>query len=66
MTLPDAFTTASPDVRDAALALLDEVSAPLSQRQIRKALEKSGHSCLRSRRMARSLRSLQIIALMPA
>jgi hypothetical protein len=65
MTLPHAITGASPDVRDAALALLDEISAPLTQRQIQKALEKAGHSRLRSRRMAKALEPLHLIALLP-
>jgi hypothetical protein len=48
----DALKAAPPEVRAAALAVLDQVSAPLTERQLAK-------------RLARALRKLDIIAVAP-
>ena len=62
MTVSDALRAAPAEVRDAALALLDAVSAPLTERELAAAFRASGHPRLKARRMARALRSLDIIA----
>ena len=58
----EALRAAPADVRTAALALLDEVSAPLTERQLAKALRRKGIGLLETRRIARSLRKLDVIA----
>ncbi|MEG3178739.1 hypothetical protein U1872_21110 [Sphingomonas sp. RB3P16] len=61
----DALKTASPEVRAATLALLDQVSAPLTERQLTRALRANGIGLLDAKRMARALRKLDIIAVAP-
>ena len=61
----DALKTAPPDVRDAALAVLDQVSAPLSERQLASAFRANGVGLLDAKRMARALRKFDIIAVAP-
>ena len=61
----DALKAAPPEVRAAALAVLDQVSAPLIERQIAGAFRASGIGLLDAKRMARALRKLDIIAVAP-
>lgn len=61
MNPPAALQAAPADVREAALDLLDALSAPLSERQLVTALRQGGVSMLSARRIARSLRKLDII-----
>lgn len=58
----DALNAAPAEVREAALDLLDAVSAPLTERQLVTALRQGGLGVLKARRVARSLRKLDIIA----
>lgn len=58
----DALHAAPAEVREAALNLLDAVSAPLTERQLALALRQSGLGVLEARRVARSLRKLDVIA----
>jgi hypothetical protein len=58
----DALHAAPAEVREAALDLLDAVSAPLTERQLVTALRQSGLGVLEARQVARSLRKLDIIA----
>lgn len=59
----DPLQAAPADVRAAALALLDEVSAPLSERQLASAFRANGFGLLEAKRMARALRKLDIVAI---
>ena len=61
----NALKAASPEVRAAALAVLNQVSAPLTERQLARALRASGVGLLDAKRMARALRKLDIIAVAP-
>jgi len=61
----DALETAPPAVRAAAFALLDQVSAPLTERQLAGAFRAHGIGLLDAKRMARALRKLDIIAVAP-
>jgi hypothetical protein len=61
----DALKTAPPEVRAAALAVLDQVSAPLTERQLAGAFRANGIGLLDAKRMARALRKLDIIAVAP-
>jgi DNA-binding transcriptional ArsR family regulator len=58
-----ALQAAPAPVRTAALALLDQVSAPLTERQLASAFRAHGIGLLEARRMARALRKLDIIAI---
>ena len=61
----DALKAAPPEVRAAALAVLDQVSAPLTERQLASAFRAQGIGLLDAKRMARALRKLNIIAVAP-
>ena len=61
----DALKAAPPEVRAAALAVLDQVSAPLTERQLARAFRAHGGGLLDAKRMARALRKLDIIAVAP-
>ena len=65
MTALDALKAAPPEVRAAALAVLDEVSSPLTERQLALAFRASGIGLPEAKRMARALRKLDIIAVAP-
>jgi hypothetical protein len=62
MNALDALKTAPLEVRTAALALLDQVSSPLTERQLVGAFRANGVGLLDAKRMARALRKLDIIA----
>ena len=61
----DALKAASPEVRAAALAVLDQLSAPLTERQLASALRAQRIGLLDAKRMARAVRKLDIIAVAP-
>ena len=61
----NALKNAPPEVRAAALAVLDQVSAPLTERQLAGAFRAHGLGLLDAKRMARALRKLDIIAVTP-
>ena len=61
----DALKAAPPEVRAAALAVLDQLSAPLTERQLASALRAQRIGLLDAKRMARALRKLDIIAVAP-
>lgn len=65
MNAIEAINAAPPHVRTAALALLDQVSAPLTDRQLVAAFRSRGFGWIEARRMARALRRLDIIAITP-
>lgn len=53
------------DVRSAALALLDEMSAPLAPRELERALQTGGLTRTQARRAMHALRSVHVVALVP-
>ena len=61
----DALKDAPTEVRAAALAVLDQVLAPLTERQFARAFRAHGVGLLDAKRMARALRKLDIIAVAP-
>ncbi|RZL78128.1 MAG: hypothetical protein EOP66_08105 [Sphingomonas sp.] len=61
----DALKAAPTEVRAAALAVLDQVSAPLTKRQLASAFRAHGIGLLDAKRMARALRKLDIIVVAP-
>ena len=54
-----------PEARAAALTVLDQVSAPLTERQLARSLRAIGIGLLDAKRMARALRKLDILAVAP-
>lgn len=63
MNADEALRAAPANVRSAALALLDEVSAPLTERQLATAFRAQGYRRSEARKLARGLRNLDIIAI---
>ena len=63
MTRLNKLRAASPEVRDLALALLDEMSAPMSPREIEAALCRNGFSRSKARPIVNVLKHLPIIAI---
>ena len=61
----DALKASPPEVRAAALAVVDQVSAPLTKRQLAGAFRAHGIGLLDAKRKARALRKLDIIAVAP-
>jgi hypothetical protein len=61
-TLTDRIMAMSPEAREAALMVLDEISRPLSPRDIEHALRRVGVDRSRSTLFASSLKKLHIIA----
>ena len=61
----DALKAVPPEVRAAALAVLDQVSAPLTERQLVRAFRANGIGLLDARQMARALRKFAIIVVAP-
>ncbi len=53
------------DVRSAALALLDDLSAPLAPRDLERALQTGGLTRTQARRAMHALRSVHVVALVP-
>lgn len=62
MTALDKLRAASPEVRDLALALLDEVSAPMHPREIERELCHNGFTRSQARPIVNALKGLPIIA----
>jgi hypothetical protein len=58
----EKIMAARPEVRKAALELLDEVSAPMQAREIEKALCRNGFTRSKARPIVNALRNLPIIA----
>lgn len=56
---------APPEVRAAALSLLDEMSEPLSPRQLERTLQDGGLTRSAARRAMHALRHVELIALVP-
>lgn len=63
MTALDTLNDATPAVRAESLRLLDEISRPMTVREIEKALQAAGNSRSWSKRMANQLRGIAIIAI---
>lgn len=66
MTALDKLRAASPEVRDLALELLDEVSRPMTVRELDYALAAEGFTRSERRPMVRALKRLDIVALYAA
>jgi hypothetical protein len=65
MTSPATFDAADPAVREAAMHLLDQVSAPMTARQIEHALREYGVSKSQRSILASAIHRLNIIAIIP-
>lgn len=63
MSALDKLRIASPEVRAAVLALMDELSAPMHPREIEKALCRAGMSRGKARPIVNALKHLPIIAI---
>ena len=63
MTALERLRAASPEVREAVLALMDELTAPMHPRQIEKALVRSGMSRGKARPIVNVLKHLPIVAI---
>ena len=53
------------DVRTAALALLDDLSAPLAPRDLERAFQAGGLTRTQARRAMHALRAVHVVALVP-
>jgi|GEM_PF-4850099 len=62
MTTLEKLNAASPEVREAVLALLDDMSRPLSPRELDAAFCADGLSRSKARQMTRALKGLTIVA----
>lgn len=62
MTALDKLKAASPEVRDAVLSLLDEISRPLSPRELDAAFCADGYSRGKARQLTRALKGLAVVA----
>jgi hypothetical protein len=65
MNAIEALQAAPAEVRALALALLDQVCAPLTDRQVAAAFRGQGIGRLEALRTARALRKLDLIAITP-
>ena len=65
MSARASLIAAPVDVRAAALALLDEMSAPLAPRDLERALQAGGLTRTQARRAMHALRSVHVVALVP-
>lgn len=63
MTALDKLRAAPPEVREAALALMDELSAPMHPREIERALCRAGFSRSKARPIVNVLKHLPIVAI---
>ncbi len=63
MTALDKLRAAPPEVREAALALMDELSAPMHPREIERALCRAGMSRSKARPIVNVLKHLPIVAI---
>lgn len=62
MTALDKLRAAPPEVREAALALMDEISRPLTVRELDNAFRDKGFTRSQRRKFVRALNHLPIIA----
>jgi hypothetical protein len=65
MKVAEQLAEASPEVRAAALELLDKVSRPLKARELTRALAAEGFRLPEARRITLALKRFSIIALLP-
>jgi hypothetical protein len=65
MNVAEQLAGASPEVRAAALELMDIVSRPLYARELSRALAAGGFRLAEARRITRALKRFSIIALLP-
>lgn len=63
MSALDKLRAAPPEVREAALALMDELSAPMHPREIERALCRAGFSRSKARPIVNVLKHLPIVAI---
>ena len=63
MTALEKLRAASPEARDLALALMDELTAPMHPREIERALQRSGMSRSKARPIVNALKHLPIVAI---
>jgi hypothetical protein len=63
MTRLDKLQAAAPEVRRAVLELLDEMSAPMTARELELALCRNGFTRSKARPVANALKNLPIIAI---
>lgn len=63
MTALDKLRAASPEVRELALSLMDELSSPMDARAIEKALCRAGFSRSKARPVVLALKRLPIVAI---
>ncbi len=63
MTRYDKLRAPSPEVRAAALEILDEISAPMSPRELEVALCRAGFTRSKARPIVNVLKRLPVIAL---
>lgn len=63
MTALEKLREASPEVREAALAMMDELTAPMHPREIERALCRAGFSRSKARPIVKVLKHLPIVAI---
>lgn len=63
MTALDKLRAAPPDVREAALALMDELAVPMHAREIERALCRAGFTRSKARPIVNVLKHLPIVAI---
>jgi hypothetical protein len=63
MTALEKLRAAPPDVREAALALMDELTAPMRPREIERALCGAGMTRSKARPIVMALKHLPIVAI---
>jgi hypothetical protein len=63
MTAQDKLNAAPPEVRDLALALMDELSAPMHPREIERALYPAGFTRSERRRIIKALKDFPSVAI---
>jgi hypothetical protein len=63
VTAQGKLRAASPEVRDLALALMDDLSAPMHPREIERALCRNGFTRSKARPIVNALKRLPIVAI---
>jgi hypothetical protein len=63
MTALEKLRAAPPEVREAALALMDELTAPMHPREIERALCRAGMTRSKARPIVKVLKHLPIVAI---
>lgn len=59
----DRLRAFPPHVREPALAVLDELTSPLSPRELDRAIQSEGYTRAEARRLTRVLKRLHVVAL---